>query len=80
SIIYEIIDDVTDAISGLLGTEIREQIVGIAQVRDVFRSSKFGAIAGCLVIDGTVQKSLPIRVLRNNAVIYEGVLESLRRF
>ncbi|HSW13180.1 MAG TPA: translation initiation factor IF-2 [Solimonas sp.] len=80
SIIYEIMDDVSAAISGLLGTETREQIVGIAQVRDVFRSSKFGAIAGCLVIDGQVQKNLPIRVLRNQTVIYEGTLESLRRF
>lgn len=80
SIIYEIIDDVSDAVSGLLGTETREQIVGIAQVRDVFRSSKLGNIAGCLVIEGSVQKSLPIRVLRNQTVIYEGVLESLRRF
>ena len=80
SIIYEIIDDVSNAISGLLGTETRESIAGIAQVRDVFRSSKFGAIAGCLVTDGTMQKNLPIRVLRNNTVIYEGVLESLRRF
>jgi translation initiation factor IF-2 len=80
SIIYDVIDDVTAAISGLLGTEVREQIVGIAQVRDVFRSSAFGNIAGCLIIEGTVQKSLPIRVLRNQTVIYEGVLESLRRF
>jgi translation initiation factor IF-2 len=80
SIIYEIIDDVSSAISGLLGTETREQIVGIAQVRDVFRSSKFGNIAGCLVIEGTVQRNLPIRVLRNQTVVYEGVLESLRRF
>ncbi|HEX4895362.1 MAG TPA: translation initiation factor IF-2 [Solimonas sp.] len=80
SIIYNIIDDVSAAISGLLGTETREQIVGIAQVRDVFRSSKLGNIAGCLVIEGSVQKSLPIRVLRNQTVIYEGVLESLRRF
>ena len=80
SIIYNILDDVTAAITGLLGTETREQIVGIAQVRDVFRSSKIGAIAGCLVMDGSVQKNLPIRVLRNNTVIYEGVLESLRRF
>jgi len=80
SIIYELLDDITDAITGLLGTETREQIVGIAQVRDVFRSSKFGAIAGCLVMDGSVQKNLPIRVLRNQTVIYEGVLESLRRF
>ncbi|MGH8516554.1 MAG: translation initiation factor IF-2 [Panacagrimonas sp.] len=80
SVIYQVIDDVTAAIAGLLGTEMREQIVGIAQVRDVFRSSKFGSIAGCLVTDGTVQRNLPIRVLRNQTVIYEGVLESLRRF
>ncbi|HEY9547583.1 MAG TPA: translation initiation factor IF-2, partial [Solimonas sp.] len=80
SIIYEIIDDVTDAVSGLLGTETREQIVGIAQVRDVFRSSVIGNIAGCLVIEGQVQRNLPIRVLRNQTVVYEGVLESLRRF
>ncbi|MDR3417953.1 MAG: translation initiation factor IF-2, partial [Nevskia sp.] len=79
SIIYEVIDDVSDAISGLLGTETREQIVGTAQVRDVFRSSKFGAIAGCLVTDGEVRRGLPIRVLRNNTVIYQGELESLRR-
>ena len=80
SIIYEVIDDVTSAIAGLLGTETREQIVGIAQVRDVFRSSLLGNIAGCLVMEGSVQKSLPIRVLRNQTVVYEGVLESLRRF
>jgi translation initiation factor IF-2 len=80
SIIYDILDDVRDAVSGLLGTETREQIVGIAQVRDVFRSSKLGNIAGCLVIEGSVQKNLPIRVLRNQTVVYEGVLESLRRF
>jgi len=80
SIIYNVIDDVTDAIAGLLGTEMREQIVGIAQVRDVFRSSKLGDIAGCLVMDGQVNRGLPIRVLRNQIVIYEGELESLRRF
>lgn len=80
SIIYNILDDVTAAITGMLGTETREQIVGIAQVRDVFRSSKIGAIAGCLITDGRVEKNLPIRVLRDNTVIYEGVLESLRRF
>jgi translation initiation factor IF-2 len=79
SIIYDILDDVSDAIGGLLGTETREQIIGIAQVRDVFRSSKFGAIAGCLVTEGEVRRGLPIRVLRNNVVIYEGELESLRR-
>ena len=79
SIIYDVLDDIENAIGGLLGTETREQIVGIAQVRDVFRSSKFGAIAGCLVAEGEVRRGLPIRVLRNNVVIYEGELESLRR-
>lgn len=79
SIIYDVLDDVSDAIAGLLGTETREQIVGIAQVRDVFRSSKFGAVAGCLTIEGEVRRGLPIRVLRDSVVIYEGELESLRR-
>ncbi|HET7922107.1 MAG TPA: translation initiation factor IF-2 [Gammaproteobacteria bacterium] len=80
SVIYEAIDDVRKAVSGLLKPELREQIVGLAEVRDVFRSSKLGAIAGCLVIEGTVKRNLPIRVLRDNVVIYEGQLESLRRF
>jgi translation initiation factor IF-2 len=80
SIIYDVIDDVKAAINGLLSPEIRETIVGIAQVRDVFRSSKLGAIAGCIVTSGTVKRSNPIRVLRDNVVIYEGELESLRRF
>jgi translation initiation factor IF-2 len=80
SIIYNVIDDVTDAIAGLLGTETREQIIGTAQVRDVFHSSALGNIAGCLVLEGHVQRGLPIRVLRNQTVIYEGELESLRRF
>jgi translation initiation factor IF-2 len=80
SIIYQLIDDVTDAISGLLGSETHEKIVGLAQVRDVFRSSKFGAIAGCLIIDGEVRRGLPVRVLRNNVVIFEGDIDSLRRF
>lgn len=79
SVIYEAIQDVTDAISGLLGTEQREEIVGLAAVKDVFRSSKLGAIAGCLIEDGVVSRGLPIRVLRDNVVIYEGELESLRR-
>ena len=79
SIIYDVLDDVSDAIAGLLGTETREQIIGIAQVRDVFRSSKFGAVAGCLTIEGEVRRGLPIRVLRDSVVIYEGELESLRR-
>jgi translation initiation factor IF-2 len=80
SIIYQLIDDVTDAISGLLGSETHEKIVGLAQVREVFRSSKFGAIAGCLVVDGEVRRGLPVRVLRSNVVIHEGDIDSLRRF
>jgi len=80
SIIYEIIDDVKKAISGLLSPLIKEEIVGLAQVRDVFRSSKLGAIAGCMVLEGVVKRHSPIRVLRDNVVIYEGELESLRRF
>ncbi len=80
SIIYEAIDDVRAAVSGLLAPEIREQIVGLAEVREVFRSPKFGQIAGCMTIDGCVRRSSPIRVLRDSVVIYEGELESLRRF
>lgn len=80
SIIYEAIDDVKALMSGLLAPEIKEQIVGIAQVREVFRSSKFGVVAGCLVTEGTVKRNNPIRVLRDNVVIFEGALESLRRF
>jgi translation initiation factor IF-2 len=80
SIIYEAIDDVKAMLSGLLAPEIRESIVGVAQVRDVFRSSKFGVVAGCLVTEGTVKRNNPIRVLRDSVVIFEGALESLRRF
>jgi translation initiation factor IF-2 len=80
SIIYEAIDDVKAAISGLLAPEIREQHVGLAEVKEVFRSPKFGDIAGCIVSEGYVKRSNPIRVLRDNVVIYEGELESLRRF
>ncbi|MEM7540891.1 MAG: translation initiation factor IF-2 [Pseudomonadota bacterium] len=80
SVIYEVIDDVKAAISGLLAPEIRETIIGIAEVKDVFRSSALGAIAGCIVAEGVVRRSNPIRVLRENVVIYEGELESLRRF
>ena len=79
SIIYELIDDVRDAMSGLLKPELREELVGIAEVKDVFKGSGFGQIAGCLVIEGSVKKGEPIRVLRNDVVIYEGELESLRR-
>jgi translation initiation factor IF-2 len=80
SVIYEAIDDIKAAVSGLLSPEIREQIVGLAEVRDVFSSPKLGNIAGCMVIDGYVKRSNPLRVLRDNVVIYEGELESLRRF
>jgi translation initiation factor IF-2 len=80
SIIYEAIDEVKAAITGMLGTETKETIVGLAEVRDVFRSSKFGAIAGCLVVEGHVKRANPIRVLRDNVVVFEGELESLRRF
>jgi len=80
SIIYEVIDDVKQAISGLLSPLIKEEIIGLAEVRDVFRSSKFGAVAGSIVVEGVIRRSSPIRVLRDNVVIYEGELESLRRF
>jgi translation initiation factor IF-2 len=80
SIIYEAIDDVKQIMSGMLAPEVKEQIVGLAEVRDVFRSSKFGTVAGCMVIDGYVRRNNPIRVLRDNVVIFEGALESLRRF
>src|SRR6056297_3298029 len=80
SIIYEAIDDVKKAIAGMLGTEVKEEIIGLAEVKDVFRSSKLGAIAGCLVVEGAVKRSNPIRVLRDNVVVFQGELESLRRF
>ncbi|NOX50620.1 MAG: translation initiation factor IF-2 [Gammaproteobacteria bacterium] len=80
SVIYELLDDVKSVLSGMLSPEVREEIVGVAQVRDVFRSPRFGAIAGCMVIEGNVVRNKPIRVLRDNIVIYEGELESLRRF
>jgi translation initiation factor IF-2 len=80
SIIYEVIDEVKKSITGLLAPEYKEQIVGVAEVRDVFKSPKFGAVAGCMVTEGFVRRNLPIRVLRENVVIYEGQLESLRRF
>ena len=80
SIIYDVIDQVKQVASGLLGVEIREEILGIAEVRDVFRSSKFGAVAGCMVVEGVVKRSKPIRVLRDSTVVFEGELESLRRF
>ncbi|MFI4938041.1 MAG: translation initiation factor IF-2 [Candidatus Berkiellales bacterium] len=80
SVIYDVIDTVKAAVSGMIGPKFKEQIVGLATVREVYRSSKYGAIAGCMVVDGTIKRNLPIRVLRDNVVIYEGALESLRRF
>ncbi|HNN28228.1 MAG TPA: translation initiation factor IF-2, partial [Agitococcus sp.] len=80
SIIYEMIDDVKAAMSGLLTPERRETIVGVAQVREVFHSSRFGAAAGCMVLEGIVYRNKPIRVLRDEVVIFQGELESLRRF
>jgi translation initiation factor IF-2 len=80
NVIYDIIEDVKKALTGMLGSDVRENILGIAEVRDVFRSPKFGAIAGCMVIEGVVHRNRPIRVLREDVVIFEGELESLRRF
>ncbi|HET7931577.1 MAG TPA: translation initiation factor IF-2 [Rhodanobacteraceae bacterium] len=80
SIIYDVIDQVKQVASGLLGMEVREEIIGTAEVRDVFRSSKFGAIAGCMIVEGSVKRHKPIRVLRDDVVIFEGELESLRHF
>ncbi|MBK2093051.1 translation initiation factor IF-2 [Francisella philomiragia] len=80
NIIYDLIDDVKKAMTGLLSPDMKEQIIGIAEVREVYRSSKFGSIAGCMVVEGAVKRTNPIRVLRDNVVIYEGTLESLKRF
>lgn len=80
SVIYDLIDDVKQALGGMLKPELREEILGIAEVRDTFHSPKFGTVAGCMVIEGTMYRHKPIRVLRDDVVIYEGELESLRRF
>ena len=80
NVIYDIIEDVKKALTGMLGSDVRENILGIAEVRDVFRSPKFGAIAGCMVLEGHVHRNRPIRVLRDDVVVFEGELESLRRF
>ncbi|GAB3004571.1 translation initiation factor IF-2 [Psychrosphaera aestuarii] len=80
SVIYDLIDEVKQAMSGMLAPEFRQEIIGLAEVRDVFKSPKIGAIAGCMVTEGNVKRNNPIRVLRDNVVIYEGELESLRRF
>ena len=78
--IYNLLDEVKQALTGMLAPETKEEIVGNAEVRDVFRSPKFGAIAGCMVTEGVVYRNKPIRVLRDNVVIFQGELESLRRF
>lgn len=80
SVIYDLIDEVKSAMSGMLSPEFKQQIIGLAEVRDVFKSPKIGAIAGCMVTEGIIKRNNPIRVLRENVVIYEGELESLRRF
>lgn len=80
SVIYDLLDDVKQAMAGLLAPELREEITGVAEVRDVFNSPKFGQVAGCMVVDGTIYRNKKIRVLRDNVVIYEGELESLRRY
>ncbi|MBQ4488384.1 MAG: translation initiation factor IF-2 [Ruminobacter sp.] len=80
SVIYDLIDEVKQAMSGLLGSEIKQQIIGMAEVRQVFKHPKFGQIAGCMVTEGLIKRSAPIRVLRDNVVIFEGELDSLRRF
>ncbi len=80
SVIYSLIDEIKLAMSGMLAPEYKQQIIGLAEVRDVFKSPKFGAVAGCMVVEGNIKRHNPIRVLRDNVVIYEGELESLRRF
>ncbi len=80
SVIYDIVDQIKGALTGMLAPQFKEQIIGIAEVRDVFKSPKIGSIAGCMVVEGSIKRNNPIRVLRSNVVIYEGTLESLRRF
>jgi translation initiation factor IF-2 len=80
SVIYELLDDVKRVLSGMLAPEVREEILGLAEVRDVFRSPRYGQVAGCMVVSGTVFRNKKVRVLRDNVVIFEGELDSLRRF
>jgi len=80
SVIYELLDDIKQVLSGMLAPEIREEILGTAEVRDVFRSPRYGQVAGCMVLEGTIHRSKKVRVLRDNVVIHEGELDSLRRF
>jgi translation initiation factor IF-2 len=80
SVIYELLDDIKQVLSGMLAPEIRQEILGLAEVRDVFRSPRFGQVAGCMVVEGTIYRNKKVRVLRDNVVIHEGELDSLRRF
>jgi translation initiation factor IF-2 len=80
NIIYNVLDEVKSMMSGMLSPEIRERILGLAEVREVFRSSKFGTVAGCRVTEGMIKRGRPARVLRDNVVIFQGELNSLRRF
>jgi translation initiation factor IF-2 len=80
SVIYDAIDAVKNAVSGLLAPEVKEEIIGLVEVKEVFRSHKLGDIADCIVVDGVVRRRAPIRVLQDNVVVFEGELESLRRF
>jgi len=80
SVIYEVLDDVKQAMEGMLAPEFKEEIIGLAEVREVFRVPKIGAVAGCMVLEGVVKRNNPIRVLRDNVVIFQGELESLRRY
>ena len=80
NVIYNAVDDIKAVLTGMMAPVLREQTIGLAEVREVFRVSKLGAIAGCRVVDGEVRISLPVRVLRDNVVIYEGQIDSLRRF
>jgi len=80
NVIYDLVENIKSALTGMLAPEFEEKLVGLAEVREVFRSSKIGAIAGCMVVEGKVQRNKPIRILRDNVVVYEGELESLRRF
>src|SRR3970282_2819455 len=80
NVIYNAVDEVKAAMTGMLKPQFKDQLLGLAEVRDVFRSPKMGAVAGCYVVEGVVRRNRPIRVLRDNVVIFEGELESLRRF
>jgi translation initiation factor IF-2 len=80
SVIYKLVDEVKAALSGMLAPKFEEQIAGLLAVREVFRSSKFGTIAGCMVLEGSIKRANPVRILRDNVVIYDGEIESLRRF